>query len=438
MLAVDIIAKKRDGLELSRDELQWLVTGFLAGKVPDYQMSAWLMAVYLRGMTTAETVALTEVFLASGQQLDLSFLPKPTVDKHSTGGVGDKTSLVLAPLLAAAGLTVAKLTGRGLGHTGGTIDKLESIPGFTTDLDDKTFIQNLRNHGLSMIGAGPTLAPADKRVYALRDVTATVGSLPLIASSIMSKKLAGGAQHIVLDVKYGRGALMPTQDTARELAEIMIAIGEHYGRKMSALLSDMNQPLGYAVGNSLEVKEAIDVLQDRGPTDVRELVVALGSELMVSANLSGNQVEAKARLEQLLANGAAWEKFVQFVDAQGGDPRYLHDPILLPTSQHQLVLKAGKDGFVGQLDGLTIGHCAVKLGAGRITQDGTIDRAAGIVLLKKEGDRVRAGDALAVLHGASPELLNTVSEEATTAWTIGSQRPAKRPLIAEVLRPSFA
>lgn len=435
MLAVEIIAKKRDGLELSTEELQWLVSEFLAGKVPDYQMSAWLMAVYLRGMTVAETVALTEVFLASGQQMDLRSLPRPTVDKHSTGGVGDKTSLILAPLLAAAGLIVGKLTGRGLGHTGGTIDKLESIPGFTTDLGDANYLQNLRNIGLSMIGAGPTLAPADKRVYALRDVTATVGSFPLIASSIMSKKLAGGAQHIVLDVKYGRGALMPTIEAARGLASAMLSIGQHFGRHMSALLSDMNQPLGYAVGNSLEVKEAIDVLQDRGPQDVRELVLALGAELLVSAGVSSGPDAAHKKLAQLLASGAAWEKFVQFVELQGGDPRYVIDPSLLPTSSQQLALAAPRAGFVAALDALCIGQCALRLGAGRTQQDSSIDQGAGIVLLKKQGDAVQVGESLAILHGKSHELLQAVAPDALAAWQIREQQLELLPLIAATLRP---
>ncbi len=435
MLAVEIIAKKRDGFELSTEELQWLVSEYLAGKVPDYQMSAWLMAVYLRGMTVSETVALTEVFLASGQQMDLRSLPRPTVDKHSTGGVGDKTSLILAPLLAAAGLIVGKLTGRGLGHTGGTIDKLESIPGFTADLSDAAYLQNLRNIGLSMIGAGPTLAPADKRVYALRDVTATVGSFPLIASSIMSKKLAGGAEHIVLDVKYGRGALMPTVAAARELAEAMMSIGQHFGRKMSAILSNMNQPLGYAVGNSLEVKEAIDVLQDRGPQDVRELVLALGAELMVSTGLSVDNASAQKRLEQLLASGAAWEKFLQFVELQGGDPHYLLEPSLLPTSSQQFTLVSAQTGYVAALDALCIGQCAVKLGAGRIQQDSEIDKAAGIVLLKKQGEAVQRGESLAILHGNSQELLLQVAPEAIRAWQFTEQRPEPQPLIAATLRP---
>lgn len=434
MLAAEIIAKKRDGYELSTEELQWLVSGFLAGKVPDYQMSAWLMAVYLRGMTVAETVTLTEVFLASGQQMDLRSLPRPTVDKHSTGGVGDKTSLALAPLLAAAGLIVGKLTGRGLGHTGGTIDKLESIPGFTTDLSDAAYLQNLRNVGLSMIGAGPTLAPADKRVYALRDVTATVGSFPLIASSIMSKKLAGGAQHIILDVKYGQGALMPTVEAARELAEAMMSIGQHFGRRMSAILSNMNQPLGYAVGNSLEVKEAIDVLQDRGPQDVRELVLALGSELMVSAGLSADYASAQKKLEQLLASGAAWEKFLQFVELQGGDPCYLLEPSLLPTSSQQLTLVSPQTGYVAALDALCIGQCAVKLGAGRTQQDSEIDKAAGIVLLKKQGDAVQTGESLAILHGNNQELLQGIAQEAIGAWRFSEQRLERQPLIAATLR----
>lgn len=435
MLAVEIIAKKRDGFELSSEELQWLVSEFLAGSVPDYQMSAWLMAVYLRGMTMAETAALTEVFLASGKQLDLHSLPRPTVDKHSTGGVGDKTSLVLAPLLAAAGLVVAKLTGRGLGHTGGTIDKLESIPNFSVDLNDASFLRNLGNTGIGMIGAGPTLAPADKRVYALRDVTATVGSLPLIASSIMSKKLAGGAQHIVLDVKYGSGALMPTLDTAHALASTMVSIGQHFGRRMSAVLSSMNQPLGYAVGNSLEVKEAIDVLHNRGPQDVKQLVLTLGSLLMVSAGLSQEQKEAYRQLKRLLENGAAWNKFVEFVRLQGGDTKYLHDPSLLPASKYQFKLVSPQAGYVAALDALVVGQCALKLGAGRIRQDSEIDKSAGVILLKKTGDQVQVGDSLAILHGSSEQLLRELAAEALMAWQFTGRRPALEPLIAMTIHP---
>ncbi len=435
MLAVEVIAKKRDGLELSTTELQWLVAEFLAGRVPDYQMSAWLMAVYLRGMTVAETVALTEAFLASGQQMDLRSLPRPTVDKHSTGGVGDTTSLVLAPLLAAAGLIVGKLTGRGLGHTGGTIDKLESIPGFTTELDQDVYLTNLRRIGLSMIGAGPTLAPADKRVYALRDVTATVGSFPLIASSIMSKKLAGGAEHIVLDVKYGKGALMPTIEQARALASAMLAIGQHFGRRMTAVLSNMNQPLGNAVGNSLEVKEAIDVLQGRGPADVKQLVLALGAELLVSTGLSANLGLANKQLTQLIAQGAAWEKFVQFVEAQGGDLRYVYDPSLLPKSAEQLTLAAPQSGFVAALDALCIGQCSVKLGAGRTQQDSSIDKGAGIVLRKKQGDWVERGEPLAILHANSQAILQDVAQEAEAAWQLTGQQPVREPLIADIVHP---
>lgn len=435
MLAVEIIAKKRDGFELSTAELQWLVAAFLTGDVPDYQMSAWLMAVYLRGMTMAEIAALTKVFLDSGKQLDLQSLTRPTVDKHSTGGVGDKTSLVLAPLLAAAGLVVAKLTGRGLGHTGGTIDKLESIPGFSVDLSDAAFLHNLSNTGVSMIGAGPTLAPADKRVYALRDVTATVGSLPLIASSIMSKKLAGGAQNIVLDVKYGSGALMPSIDAAHELAGTMVSIGQHFGRRMSAILSNMNQPLGYAVGNSLEVKEAIDVLHNRGPEDVTQLVLALGSLLMVSAGLRQEQTEAHRQLQQLLVNGAAWEKFVEFVQLQGGDPSYLHDPSLLPSSKYQFALVSPQAGYVAALDALTIGQCALKLGAGRIRQDTEIDKSAGVVLLKKAGDQVQVGESLAILHGASEQFVHDIAAEALSAWQFTEHCPRLEPLIALTIHP---
>lgn len=435
MLAVDIIAKKRDGEELTTQELQWLVSGFLAGKVPDYQMSAWLMAVYLKGMTVKETVALTEVFLTSGQQMNLGDLPRPTVDKHSTGGVGDKTSLILAPLLAAAGVIVAKLSGRGLGHTGGTIDKLESIPGFSVDLSQDKYMQNLREYGLSMIGAGPTLAPADKRIYALRDVTATVGHPALIASSIMSKKLAGGAQHIVLDVKYGKGALMPTMEQARDLANNMISIGEHFGRNMTAVLSDMNQPLGYTVGNSLEVKEAIDVLQNRGPADVQELILTLGAELLVSASVSADIGTARKKLKQLLVDGSAWRKFLQFVAAQGGNMQHLQSPDLLTASDERLTIAAPSSGYVADLDALTIGRSTLLLGAGRTQQDSVLDLAAGIVLLKKRGAAVQAGESLAILHGSSQEALQAAAAVASSAWIITAKEPDARPLIGAIIRP---
>ena len=400
--------------------------------MPDYQMSAWLMAVYLRGMTPAETATLTRIMLESGQQMDLSALGV-AVDKHSTGGVGDKTSLILAPLLAASGLIVGKLSGRGLGHTGGTIDKLESIPGFTTELTQEQYWQTLQEVGMSLIGAGPTLAPADRRIYALRDVTATVGSLPLIASSIMSKKLAGGAQHIVLDVKFGQGALMPDIEQARALASAMLSIGRHFQRHMSAVLSDMDQPLGRAVGNSLEVKEAMQVLQGYGPGDVRELVLVLGAELLQSTGSCADAATAKASLACLLDNGQAWEKFVQFVRAQGGDERYLHNPQLLPSSKYTMPVLAMHSGYVAELNALHIGQCAVRLGAGRSRQGETIDYAAGIVLHKKRGESVKTGEQLAVLHGDNLSLLRDVAGDIAAAWQIVAEKPVERPLVADVL-----
>jgi pyrimidine-nucleoside phosphorylase len=433
MRAVDIIAKKRDGEALSEQELQWLMAGFLDGTVPDYQMSAWLMAVYLRGMTDQETVALTKAMLQSGEQVDLSQFSAPTVDKHSTGGVGDKISLILGPLLAAAGLVVGKLTGRGLGHTGGTVDKLESIPGFSTELSREQYFAELKRVGLSMISAGPSLAPADKRIYALRDVTATVGCLPLIASSIMSKKLAGGARHIVLDVKYGAGAFLPDLESARELARLMIAIGRSCDRQVRAVISDMNQPLGLAVGNSLEVKEAISVLHQQGPSDVRSLVLTLGSEVMQSATGLPLSV-AKEQLTELLDSGAAWEKFRQFVTAQGGDVTYIQQPDRLPTAAHVLPLPAPTSGYVQELNALQIGQAAMLLGAGRARKEDLIDHAAGIYLHKKRGARVEKDEPLAWLHGADSARLQSVAEIVVAAWSIGPEQPTERPLIADVLR----
>lgn len=433
MRAIDLIAKKRDGEVLTEAELQFLVDGLLSGSVPDYQMSAWLMAVYLRGMTDEETAILTKVMLYSGEQVDLSQFTQPTVDKHSTGGVGDKISLVLTPLLASAGLVVGKLTGRGLGHTGGTVDKLESIPGFSTQLTREQYFEILERIGLCMISAGSTLAPADKRIYALRDATATVGCLPLIASSIMSKKLAGGAKHIVLDVKYGRGAFLADLDSARELARLMISIGRSFGRHVRAVISDMDQPLGLAIGNSLEVKEAIAVLQGQGPSDVRALVMALGSELMQSSEGLSDD-EAISRLGLLLDSGAAWEKFKEFVIAQGGDVSYVQQPSRLPRAAFILPLVAQQSGFVVEVDALTIGQSAMLLGAGRARQEDTIDYAAGILLQKKRGDHVSVGDPVAWLHGQDLGKIEEVSKFVWGAWRLSPTPPTMRPLIADILR----
>ncbi len=433
MRAVDLIAKKRDGGTLSESELQFLVSGFLEGTIPDYQMSAWLMAVYLRGMDVPETVGLTKVMFTSGDQVDLSQFAAPTVDKHSTGGVGDKISLVLGPLLAASGLVVGKLTGRGLGHTGGTVDKLESIPGFSTELTEEQYFATLQRIGLCMISAGPTLAPADKRMYALRDVTATVGCLPLIASSIMSKKLAGGAGHILLDVKYGRGAFLADIEAAEELARLMISIGRSFGRQVRAVLSDMSQPLGLAVGNSLEVQEAIALLRGQGPSDVRQLTICLASELLQSAQ-GVSAAEAEQRLAILLDSGAAWDKFVQFVAAQGGDPAFVEQPEQLWPARHQLPILAPRDGYISAVDALVIGQAAMLAGAGRARKEDAIDYSAGIVLSHKRGSLVAAGETLAMLYGSGPAALAAAARVAQDAWQFSDDPPAMPELIAAKLR----
>ncbi|MGI6357303.1 MAG: thymidine phosphorylase [Bacillota bacterium] len=428
MRAVDLIAKKRDGHQLTDAELQALVDGFLQGSIPDYQMSAWLMAVYLRGMTMSETVALTRIMLQSGHQVSLQGFSQPTVDKHSTGGVGDKISLVLAPLLAAAGLAVGKLTGRGLGHTGGTVDKLESIPGFRTELTEEQYFHTLQQIGVCMISAGPTLAPADKRIYALRDVTATVDCLPLIASSIMSKKLAGGAEHILLDVKCGRGAFLADLNEAAQLANMMIDIGRSCNRQVRAVISSMDQPLGLAVGNSLEVQEAIAVLKGGGPADVRELTICLGSELLQSAK-GYSDLQAEQSLVELLDSGAAWEKFRQLVAAQGGDLSFVDQPARLPRARLERPVLAMQPGYVRSLDALTIGRAAMLAGAGRARQEDQIDYGAGVLLHKKCGDYVQPGEALATVYAQDKVMLQAAAELAQSAWQFSSQRCEQPPLI---------
>ncbi len=434
MRALDIISAKRDGGEHSASELEFMLTGYLDGQIPDYQMSAWLMAVYLRGMSDNETVALTRAMLATGEAMDLSGFTRPTVDKHSTGGVGDKISLVLGPALAAVGMVVGKLTGRGLGHTGGTIDKLESIPGFTTDLSRNQFDHLLRTVGMSLIGAGPGLAPADKRLYALRDVTATVGSIPLIASSIMCKKLAGGAEHIVLDVKTGRGAFLPDIEQSRELARLMIAIGKSFGRKVTAVLSSMDQPLGFAVGNSLEVKEAVAVLRGQGPADVRDLTVTLGAELVMLAGLADHHAAAVQLLNEVLDSGKAWSKFSEFVAGQGGDSNTVENLELLPEAQCKLSVEAHDSGYVHDIDALAVGHCAMLTGAGRERKEDNIDYAAGILLKCEHGTKVEKGQEIATLHGNDLGKLESLVPRLRAAITIESGIPAKKQLVIETIR----
>jgi len=387
-----LIRKTRDGVELSREDLFSMTSRFVAGGIPDYQMAAWLMAVFFRGLSERETADLTEAMVASGDTVDLSDLPGVTVDKHSTGGVGDKTTLVLAPLLAAAGLSVAKMSGRGLGHTGGTLDKLEAIPGFRTGLSPEEMLAQVRRIGLAVISQTGRLVPADGMLYALRDVTATVDSLPLIASSIMSKKLAAGARVIMLDVKTGAGAFMSRPDDAFALARAMVAIGTAAGRSVQALVTGMEEPLGLAVGNAVEVKEAIATLKGQGPEDLRDLCLELGSRLLAAA--AGGPVDAAmVKLRQLLDAGEGLERFRAFVAAQGGDPSVVDDPDgVLPRAREQATLVAAQSGFVKAVDALKVGDAARALGAGRLTKSDQIDYAAGILLKVKVGARVQAGD----------------------------------------------
>lgn len=404
MRTVDLIHKKRHGGELSTEEIRFLIEGFTAGNIPDYQMSAWAMAVCFQGMSARETADLTMAMAESGDQADLSGIQGIKVDKHSTGGVGDKTTLVIGPLVASVGVPVAKMSGRGLGHTGGTIDKLEAIAGFRTELSPEAFIRQVNETGIALIGQTGNITPADKKLYALRDVTATVEAIPLIASSVMSKKIAAGADAIVLDVKVGSGAFMKTEEDAIRLARAMVDIGTHVGRETVAVISNMDQPLGHAVGNALEVAEAIDALRGRGPADLRELCLSLGAQMVVLSGKAKAVAEARRMLEEALECGAAFAKMRAFVSAQGGDPAMVDDPALLPKAASVREVTADRGGRVLAIDAQRVGHAAMLLGAGRETKESVIDPGAGIVLKKKLGDEVAAGDVLAELHiGAGRE-----------------------------------
>jgi pyrimidine-nucleoside phosphorylase len=408
MRATDIIEKKRDGLELSTEEIRWFVQGFTKGEIPDYQAAAWLMAVFLRGMSKRETLDLTLAMAESGEQLDLSGVIEYAVDKHSTGGVGDKVTLVVAPLVAAAGVPVAKMSGRGLGFSGGTIDKLESISGYRVALSEEEIIRQVREHGIVLCGQTRSLAPADGALYALRDVTGTVPSLPLIASSIMSKKLASGARAIVLDVKVGAGAFMKTVEEARALAQTMVDIGVGAGRAMVALLSDMNQPLGCAVGNALEVREAIETLRGNGPADLREHCLTVAAH-MVCLGRRDTRPETfqavQAELTDLLNNGRALAKFRELVEAQGGDVRQVDEPERLPQARYQETLYAEENGYAAEVNALKVAQATLELGAGRARKTDPIDPAVGVVVHKKVGDRVAKGDPLFTVHANDPEKL---------------------------------
>lgn len=398
MRMYDIIMKKRNGGTLTGDEIAFFVEGYTRGEIPDYQVSALMMAIYFQKMTGQETLALTMAMAHSGDMLDLSAIHGIKVDKHSTGGVGDKTSLALAPMVAACGIPVAKMSGRGLGHTGGTIDKLESFPGFTTALSQEQFLENVNRIGIAIMGQTADLAPADRKLYALRDVTATVDNLSLIASSIMSKKLAAGADAIVLDVKTGSGAFMKAEEDARALAAEMVRIGNNAGRRTIAVISDMDQPLGYAVGNALEVREAIDTLKGGGPSDFRELCLTLGTQMLLAGGKTQDPEEAQDMLQKSIENGDALRKLAQFVEAQGGDARAVYDPGLLPHASLQLPLAAPVSGYVSHIACDEVGICSLMLGGGRETKDSQIDLSVGLVLQKKVGDYVEAGEVLAILH----------------------------------------
>ncbi len=398
MRTIDIIAKKRDSLELTEAEINYLVAGYTNGEIPDYQASAWCMAVLLNGMTEAEATAYTLSMARSGDMLDLHGIAPFVVDKHSTGGVGDKTTLVVAPLVACHGLPVGKMSGRGLGFSGGTIDKLESIAGFKSDLSTTTFMAILGQHGIVVAGQSADLAPADGKFYALRDVTATVESLPLIAGSIMSKKIASGADAIVLDVKVGRGAFMPTVEQAEKLAHLMVKIGQGVGRKVAAVLSDMNQPLGDSVGNALEVKEAIATLHGGGPPDFREHCLTIGGKMLELAGQATDLQEAKQRLTESLDNGQAWAKFVAWITAQGGNRQQLDAPDTLPQAPLVASVPAPQTGYIAQIDAAEVGRTVVDLGGGRYTKTDSIDHRVGVVLEAKVGDYLTQGQPLLTIH----------------------------------------
>lgn len=427
----DLIAKKRDGLEISPEEIAYFVRGYTKGEIPDYQAAAFLMAVYIKGLNSGETAALTRLMAESGERIDLSGIPGLKVDKHSTGGVGDKTTLVLAPLVAAAGVPVAKLSGRGLGYTGGTIDKLEAIPGFQTALDRESFIRQVKDIGVAVSSQSADIVPADRKIYALRNATATEGSVPLIASSIMSKKIAAGADAIILDVKAGNGALLPLKEDTYKLARLMVALGRELGRITTALITDMNQPLGYAVGNSLEVREAIWALQGQGPPDLEELCLALGARMIVLAGKAAGVKEAGQKLSVLLKDGSALLKFKELIRAQGGDPEIADYPEKLPAASGQEKILSGGEGFVRGIETKNIGRAAVLLGAGRRNPESKIDHGAGIVLHKKIGDPVSRGEALATLYLNEKRSVGEVKLSVLNSFQIGREKPSLSPLLLD-------
>ena len=435
MRMYDLILKKKQGGELSTDEIRYMIEGFTEGSIPDYQMSAMTMAICFRGMTPRETVDLTLAMRDSGDVLDLSGIKGVKVDKHSTGGVGDKTSLVLTPIIAALGVPVAKMSGRGLGHTGGTIDKLECFDGFTTALSEEQFAGNVNTIGIAIAGQTANLAPADKKLYALRDVTATVDQMSLIASSIMSKKLASGSDAIVLDVKTGNGAFMKKLEDSRALAKEMVSIGTMAGKKTVAVITDMDQPLGRAVGNSLEVREAIDTLRGEGPADFKEVVFALGSQMLMLAGRAADEKEARALMEGVIEDGSALDKFAQFVRAQGGDAAPVYDTSLLPVAGKTLEVTAKESGYVHRILAEDIGIACMTLGGGRETKESAIDLSVGIILEKKNGDAVSDGEVLATIYGNDDAKMQAAYEKIAHAYEIAKEPAAFVPVVREYIFP---
>ena len=430
----ELIAKKRDGEALSTEEIGFMIDGYVRGEIPDYQMSAMCMAILFRGMDDREILDLTMSMMHSGETLDLSPIRGVKADKHSTGGVGDKTSLVLCPMVAACGVKIAKMSGRGLGHTGGTIDKLESFPGFVTGISEERFFENVNCIGIAIAGQTAEVCPADKKLYALRDVTGTVPSIPLIVSSIMSKKLAAGADVIVLDVKCGSGAFMKTAEQARELAEGLTRVGRLAGRKCAAVITDMDEPLGYAVGNALEVKEAIDVLAGRTEAgELKELCLTLGANMLTLSGLAANEAEAREKLEATIADGSALKKLAEMVEAQYGDSRAVYDTSLLPEAAFKREVLSAEGGYVAHIEAEDVGLVSMHLGGGRVTKDSAIDLSVGVVLHKKVGDRVEPGESLATIHASDEKKAAEAAELLKKCYTLSQSPVEKAPFIKAIV-----
>jgi pyrimidine-nucleoside phosphorylase len=431
---VDIIQKKRDGHQHTKEEISELISGFVSGIVPDYQMAAWLMAVYFQGLNEQETIWLTEAMLHSGDIIDLTMFKGKVIDKHSTGGVGDKTTIVLAPLVAAAGIPVAKMSGRGLSHTGGTIDKLEAIKGFQVEMSTPDFISQVENIGIAICGQTANLVPADKKIYALRDVTATVNNLSLIASSIMSKKLASGADGIVIDIKVGDGAFLKDLQQAEALASIMKKIAVGMGKSFTAVLTSMQQPLGQAIGNALEIKEAVEVLQDKGPEDLRSVTLELATEMLLLSGKYHSQKEARSKLESLIHDGSALNKMLQWVKAQNGDAEMLSNLKLLPKSKFTLEYKSTREGYINEIKASNLGYSSMELGAGRSKKEDSINLASGIILNQKVGDFVKIDDILCTLHFDDQALTSKACEHLKDAFVIAKIKKEQEALILKTIR----